>query len=104
MECPTLVAVLRNYMLLICCPVVCVNRRSCQVSSTEQAWVGVGFSSNGDMPGSDAVIGLPDNSSVSEFNLTDKVRALLGCNLLVVLGVVVLGVVVAVLVLMGVVV
>lgn len=38
-----------------------------------QAWVSLGFSPNGDMVGSDAVIGLPDAAEVVEYELASKV-------------------------------
>lgn len=38
------------------------------------AYVSVGFSSNGQMVESDAVIGLPDDDSVLEYSLDDEVR------------------------------
>ncbi|CAN0026268.1 unnamed protein product [Ascophyllum nodosum] len=37
------------------------------------AWVGVGFSADGKMIGSDAVIGLPDDKTVFEYDLADKI-------------------------------
>ena len=92
----TLLTALPHPYVTICssCALSCVNRRARQVSTTAESWVSVGFSSDGEMVGSDAVIGLPDDSDVSEYSLMAKVRALLGCNLLVVLGVVVAVVVV----------
>ncbi|CAN0472621.1 unnamed protein product, partial [Hapterophycus canaliculatus] len=38
------------------------------------AWTSVGFSSDGMMVGSDAVVGLPDDVSVQEYDLTGRVR------------------------------
>lgn len=36
-----------------------------------EAYLAIGFSDSGRMPGSDAVIGLPDNSSVLEYDMDD---------------------------------
>lgn len=41
---------------------------------TGLAWAAVGFSADGMMVGSDAVIGLPDDQTVLEYDLADKVR------------------------------
>ncbi|CAN0603446.1 unnamed protein product, partial [Ectocarpus sp. 12 AP-2014] len=46
------------------------NPSSNQVVSTAVAWTSLGFSSDSLMVGSDAVIGLPDETSVEEYDLT----------------------------------
>ncbi|CAN0204815.1 unnamed protein product [Scytosiphon promiscuus] len=45
---------------------------SFQVVSAAAAWTGIGFSSDGMMVGSDAVVGLPDDVSVLEYEMTGK--------------------------------
>lgn len=49
-----------------------------QIVSTEVAWTGLGFASDLFMVGSDAVIGLPDESAVLEYDLITQVRK--GCT------------------------
>lgn len=44
-----------------------------QVVYNGLAWVAVGFSSDGEMVGSDAVIGLPDVESAAEYDLDGQV-------------------------------
>ena len=34
-------------------------------------WLGIGFSDSGNMPGSDAVIGLPDEGTALEYDMDD---------------------------------
>ncbi|CAM9906597.1 unnamed protein product, partial [Choristocarpus tenellus] len=43
-----------------------------KVTYTGTGWVSLGFSDTGDMIGSDAVIGLPNDQSVLEYDLTSK--------------------------------
>ncbi|CAN0403390.1 unnamed protein product, partial [Scytosiphon promiscuus] len=43
-----------------------------QVVNSAVAWTGIGFSSDGMMVGSDAVVGLPDDASVLEYEMTGK--------------------------------
>lgn len=56
-----------------------------QVVSAAAAWAGIGFSPDGMMVGSDAVVGLPDEASVLEYDLlgqvsTSLVVPQLGCR------------------------
>lgn len=47
-----------------------------QVVSAAVAWVGIGFPTDGfEMVPSDAVIGLPDDEEVFEYNMTARVGA-----------------------------
>lgn len=46
-----------------------------QAIYTGNAWISVGFSTDGLMIGSDAVIGLPDDGSVMEYDMASKVRS-----------------------------
>lgn len=34
-----------------------------------EGWLGIGFSESGNMPGSDAVIGLPDEATALEYDM-----------------------------------
>lgn len=36
-----------------------------------EGWLGIGFSDSGRMPGSDAVVGLPTDDSVMEYDMDD---------------------------------
>lgn len=51
------------------------NEHPIQVVSSEAAWASIGFSSDGMMIGSDAVVGLPDDASVQEYEMTGQVRS-----------------------------
>lgn len=44
-----------------------------QVRSATEAWVSLAFSEDDLMIGADAVVGLPDNSTVVEYDLDSKV-------------------------------
>lgn len=45
-----------------------------QVYYSGESWTSIGFSEDGMMIGSDAVIGLPDDETALEYNLTLQVR------------------------------
>ena len=45
-----------------------------QVLNSAQSWTAIGFSEDGAMVGSDAVIGMPANTSVNEYSLTAQVN------------------------------
>lgn len=57
--------------LYLCCDASAVL----QAIYIGEAWISVGFSTDGNMVGSDAVIGLPDDGSVMEYDLTTKVKS-----------------------------
>lgn len=41
-----------------------------------EGWLGVGFSDSGSMPGSDAVIGLPDDNTALEYDMPNYLAPL----------------------------
>lgn len=53
------------------------NKTQAVVDADLPGWVSVGFSSNGEMVGSDAVVGFPTQGTAIEYDLDSKVRR--GC-------------------------
>lgn len=67
-------------MLFQCARYTCTCQKQVMIDARIPGWMSVGFSSDGDMIGSDAVVGFPGQDEVLEYELGSKVRGRLKDN------------------------